>query len=273
MDIFEGLLTQFSLFSVTDIDSAASNSNNPSLTDVQRGKKVANYITKGTILAQKGIKKGTSIAAKGINKSKIYLKKRIRTREQKHVSAKTLQRIKQARMATSTAVSVSKAIVTGAKVVCGELAISASNAASNTKWGSKVINSKNGKVQAAKEIGKASLVGLLVLVEELEIAAVVLISEIADASADVVQYKYGDEVGNVAHETANVVKNVANIGKNVFELGAGPMLGTFAANAAVDMMSTEEEKKQVRNVNSDAKSSSTVALLASTVLAHNSSNL
>ena len=117
------------------------------------------------------------------------------------------------------AVKVSKAVVVGAKVMCAELGAAASDAASKTKMGQKFKSSDSGKVQAVKDVGKATISGTLVIIEELHNAAIILVSEMADSGADLAKYKYGDQVGDAAEDVADIVKDGSHVVKNVYDLG------------------------------------------------------
>ena len=94
IDMFEGLLSEYSQYQLDEGYEADNETQNdteekqsqltPQEKDakyVEKGKKVASYIQKGTVLAQKGIKKGTAVASLGIRKSNEYLKKKISTRK------------------------------------------------------------------------------------------------------------------------------------------------------------------------------------------------
>ena len=231
IDMFEGLLSEYSQYQLDEgyeadndeeksqIETTPKTQEEKDAQIAEKGKKIASYIQKGTKLAQKGIKKGTVAASIGIRKSNEYLKRKISTRKQIQVSEKTKGRIQKAKLVSKGAVKVSKAVVVGAKVMCSELAASASDAASKTKIGQKFNNSDSGKIQAVKDVGKATISGTLVIIEELHNAAIILVSEVADASADVAKYKYGDQVGDAANEVADIVKDGSHVVKNVYDLG------------------------------------------------------
>ena len=94
LEMFEGLLTQYSQFQVqatdddddggdddndgdgddTTSDTAVASNSNDRL--VRYGLKAAEYLKKGTVVAQKGIQKGTVIAAKGIRRARDVAKKK-----------------------------------------------------------------------------------------------------------------------------------------------------------------------------------------------------
>eukprot|EP01084_Bolivina_argentea_P242564 406879_1 len=257
IEMFEGLLSEFSQY---QIDEELQNEAQPSEatadkdTDekskdakyAEKGKTVASYIKQGTALAAKGIQKTTSVASLGIRKSNEFIKKKIKTRKQVEVSDKTKGRIQKAKLVSKGAVKVTKSIAIGAKVLCSELAAAASDAASKTEMGQKFSNSDSGKIQAVKDVSKATIVGTLTIIEELHNAAVVLVAEIADSGADLAGYKYGDEVGGAAQDVATVVKDGSLVIKNVHELGWKQMAQTMTGQGAIDMMSTEEEKEKQR---------------------------
>jgi len=256
VEMFEALLTQYSQFQEQTIvedeedeeeevgakseakleGGEKSDEKNKEDKAAKYGKKAAKWIRKGTNLAQIGIKKGTVLAGKGINKSKEYLKTQITTKEEVHVSETTKDRIKKAKVASSAVVKVSKAVVVGATTMCAELASNLADAASKTEIGQKIQNDKSERMEAAKEVGIATLQGALLLFHELEEAALILVGEIADASADVAQYKYGDEVGEVAQDTAEIVKNSASAARNVYDISLEVVAGTTAANTGIQVL-------------------------------------
>ena len=132
------------------------------------------------------------------------------------------------------------------QVMCSELAASASDAASKTKLGRKLQDSESGKVCAAKHVGKATISGTLAILEELHKAALVLVAQVADSSADLAHFKYGDEVGHAAEDVAHIVKDGANVVLAVHELGLKQMAAHVVAEGVVDVMSTDEEKAHNR---------------------------
>ena len=149
------------------------------------------------------------IAAKGIRKARDAAKTRIDKREPKHVSEKTQTRIKQAKMASGIAVKVTSAVVVGAMAACNELAGAMADTAKKTQYGQKFAENDNENVKAAKEVGKATITGVIVIIDELKNAAVTLVSEVADAGADVAGHTYGDEVGVAAKGVAEIVTDGA----------------------------------------------------------------
>ena len=62
--------------------------------------------------------------------------------------------------------------------------------------------------------------------------------------ADVARHKYGKNVGDAADEVSGIVKDSSQIVKNVTDLGVKPMARTVVGNAAIDVMSDDQERKK-----------------------------
>ena len=206
----------------------------------------------------------------------MLLKKKITKREEREVSEKTRARIKQARAASGIAVKVTQTIVIGTRAACNEFAIAISETAMKTKAGREFANNDNATLQTAKEVGKATISGALLIIEELENAAVLLVSEVANAGANVAEHKYGAEMGEAAKDVAGIVSDSAAIVKNVGDVGVKSLVGRTVGHAAIDVMSTEEQKRQERRErDADASldpSVKTAALMAATMVANSDTN-
>ena len=197
-------------------------------------------------MAKKGIQKGTAAATVGIKKSNQFLKSKITTRKDVKVSPETQARIEKAKVMSKGAVKVSKAVAVGAAIMCSELAAAASDAAAKTEYGQKFKSSESGKVKGAKEVGKATISGVIVVWEELQNAALILVAEVADSGADITRHKYGDSAGKAADGVADIVKDGSQVVMNVHDLGAKELVKAVALDGAVDMLSTEEEVQKNR---------------------------
>lgn len=284
IEMFEGLLTQYSQYETkieeiegeeNDEKKEEDNNNNNKNEKIEKlGKKITQYVKKGTVYAQIGIQKGTVIISKGIRKAKDEIKLHIKVREDKVVSEKTKERIQKAKLASKTIVKVSKAVVVGATAACNELTNIIVDSASKSEWGKKISENNDPKVQAAKDIGKASIIGVLLLYEELQNAAIILVSEVADASADIATHKYGDNFGkDAAYQIADIVKDSSHIVKNVTDLGPKNITLNVLGNAAVDIMSDPDEKDLHKNTRQNqAKIDPNVQNIALATLAISSSS-
>lgn len=232
------------------VSSAAANASSSSkISDAEyeeKGKKVASYIAKGSAMAKQGIQKGTAAASVGILKSNKFLKKRITARQNVKVSPQTQARIEKAKVMSSGAVKVSKAVAVGARIMCSEMAAAASDAAKKTEYGQKFAKSESGKVKAAKEVGKATISGAIEIWEELNNAALILVAEMADSGADITRHKYGDSAGDAAVGVADIVKDGSQVVMNVHDLGMKAVVKAVAIDGAMDMMSTDEEVQKNR---------------------------
>jgi len=197
--------------------------------------------------------------------------------ENKPVDPKTFEYIQKAKIASKTAVTVSKAVVIGAYSACNALASNLADAAAQTSFGQSVMNNKSVKMEIAKDITKNTIAGAFIIYEELQNAAIVLVSEIADASADVVEHRYGEQMGTAAKQTAGIVKDSAQLIKNVTDVGLAPLTANIVGTTIVDTISTDEEKmkqKQIEhnmNSTSEVKTAAMLATATSTTVATNSS--
>jgi hypothetical protein len=210
------------------------------------GLKAAALMKKGTALASAGIAKGTVVAASGIRKAKEYAKKKTTKTEDVEVSETTRERIKKVKAGARGAVKISNAIVVGARSMCSEMSSSLADAASKTEFGKKMKEDESERTVAAKAVGKAAIVGIVTIMEELEEAALVLVAEVADSSAEVARHKYGDQVGEAADDTADIVKSGSKVVKAASDLTVKAVVKHTAADAAVQTLSTDEERAELR---------------------------
>jgi len=294
IEMFEGLLTQYSNFQIQEESENETEDNNETKNntsiisdlklnindeDVEKtGKQISSGIKKGTEIASKSIQKGTQMAAQSIKKAKDYMKSKMETRENKHIDPKTIERIQKAKMASQVAVKVSKAIVVGAYSACNELAQSLADTASKTKFGQSIANDKSAKMEIAKDITKNTIKSAFIIYDELQNAALILVAEIADASADVVEYRYGQQMGLAAKETAGIVKDTSNVIKNVSNIGVTHIAASIVGTTIVDTLATDEEKtqmqKQTQNpmIDNNIKTAAMLAIVATTNDDNNNNN-
>jgi len=206
-----------------------------------------------------------------LKKAKEYMKSQIKIREDKHIDPKIIDRIDKAKTASQVVVKVSKAIVVGAYSACNELATNLAEAASKTSFGQSIINDKTPKMEAAKDITKSAITGAFIIYEELQNAAIILVGEIADASADVVEYRYGQQMGVAAKHTADIVKDTSNIVKNVTDIGVNTLAANIVGTTIVDSIATDNEKAQMKLIqdNMIQYNIANVAILATTIDTNN----
>jgi hypothetical protein len=253
LELFEDLLGQYSQFTLQMVPRTQFEKHEeekkvmeaaPQKVDDVREREhvIAVYVKKGADFTRKGIKKGTAILMNGIDKTVQEVKVRIQVREEKPVSESTKKRLLQARVASDKAVKISAAVLDTANKACNELATAIVQGAFK-KADSKPTSAS---MKNAKDIGRASVVSALMILEELQEAGMILVAGLADASAEVTEHRYGDEMGAQAKQVAKIVKDSALVVKNVSSMGWKKVLKRLAGNVAVNVLSSDEQENAKR---------------------------
>eukprot|EP00164_Ancoracysta_twista_P000749 GFYU01000985.1.p1 GENE.GFYU01000985.1~~GFYU01000985.1.p1 ORF type:complete len:394 (+),score=87.63 GFYU01000985.1:36-1217(+) len=216
-------------------ESAASSSAGPPPPEVPTAHKVGGGIEKAGEYVAKGIGKAAKLTGGGIAKGGQFLKSKINKKEQEtKVSEKTRDRVRYTRAATGTAVKVSAAVVTGAVAMAQSLARGIAASVSDTDTGKKLGEKKI--VQDAKVVGVSTLVAADTIYQELVGAAKVLLDVTAETTADLVEHRYGEEVGQVAHNVGGIAKDVGQTAVNLERIGPKAILKTTAKHTAREVL-------------------------------------
>lgn len=78
-------------------------------------------------------------------------------------------------------------------------------------------------MESAKLYAGSAIVGYQMLVEAMMDSSTLLVAASSEAAADVVEKRYGEEVGSVAHDVAEIAISVSKTSKNVSKLGYMPV--------------------------------------------------
>jgi len=146
-------------------------------------------------------------------------------------------------MAGKAAATVSSALVTGAMVAANALSTQLSTSISNTEMGQRMAANENPKVKAAKEVVKSTIAGAVTLLDETVDTGLHVVKGATDATVDIVGHKYGSEVHAAAKDVGGIVSDTATAAANVNKLGVSALASRMAATTAVDVLSTEDERK------------------------------
>jgi len=208
------------------------------------GLKLAEYIRLGTVKLVEGIRFVSEKSGTGLKAGGDKLKERIVPNEQPlKVSPTTQSSIAKAKLAGKTAATVSSALVTGAMVAANALSTQITASFNNSEMGQKISGVENPKMKAAKEVVKSTISGAVILLDETVNAGLHVVKEATNATADVVGHKYGTEVRVAAKDVGDIVNDTATAAANVNRLGVSALARRVAATTAVDVLSTEEERK------------------------------
>mmetsp|Transcript_18056 Transcript_18056/g.27081 ORF Transcript_18056/g.27081 Transcript_18056/m.27081 type:complete len:567 (-) Transcript_18056:53-1753(-) len=225
--------------------------------DDNKGKSVGDKISAGVTVAADaavtGIGYTAKFAAATVRQTAQILKSTLKPREEKReVSERTKKYVKTAAAWSGKAVVVSKHAASTAVAVADALATKLAEALKSTqiyKDNEDKMNSKG--VQDAKKVVKAGLEGSIKIVDAMIDAGVMFIAEVAVASAEVVEHTQGEEAGAVAKDASEIVKNTAGTVANMRYVGLGRIAKQAVLGTTVEMLGTEEEKKQLKEGKED----------------------
>lgn len=198
-----------------------TNEGNRMKNDLKRGdtNSTVSNIDKATKNTVQFIQLATKTSANQIHSVKTVLIQRIPQETTNHVKIdpsmqkKLTQAKNTTKLVTNVGGSVVKAIGVGAGQTIGVIASDAMKVMENSETVSKHINKNPIAYNNIKVVGKKTLNSYLTINAELQNAAVYLFSESAHAAADVVDAKYGSEVGKAVHDSVEVAVNVVEIFK------------------------------------------------------------
>lgn len=209
------------------------------------GHKVAKAIGVGGTHLAKGIKTAAVFGGKGILSGSRFVRSKIKRRDEKtEVSDKTKKRIKAAKVASTGIVTVSKALVVGAVAAAGAISTGIANAASETSYGKKLSEQSGPKTEAAKHVVKNSVVAAVEIIVALEEAGLQLLKDTGTATADVLEHRYGEEVGEASKDVMGVAYDLGSAKIAMNKVGVKAMAKRAAAGATIDLASTAEEREE-----------------------------
>jgi len=198
---FENLLQNFSAYSeaqdVLSQQDIAKDTNTKVAESADTG---LAYVQKGTNVVTESIDTVSKATSKGIKWATKMIKKRIKPNEKPlEVSDNVKWQSEKLRQMGGVAVTFSKSMVTGAVATASQLSNAVYENAHGTSQGAKLEKAmEDPKAQAAAKVAIVSAGAAWEIYLAMAQAGVQFVQDIADASADVVEHKYGEDAGLAA---------------------------------------------------------------------------
>lgn len=225
--------------------------------------KLASVISRGGKLGLHVIDSGTERVKQGIHSATEKAKEKLPQKEvPTQVSDATRAKVEKARMASNVAVNVTSAMFQGAMDAVTQMSDSLKPVLTEylEKAGVKSDKPTGPKTKAAINVTKSSAKAALEIYLATREAAVAVMSASMDATAELIDHRYGQEAGGVAKDASNTAKNALEVTKNIGGLG----VKSIAKKLAVDtvLKSVEEPEilgpgEPVPQVESDLKEQNT----------------
>jgi hypothetical protein len=194
---------------------------------------ISTGIAVGADYLVEGITAGSQLVAVGAHKGGEFIKGRITPpAEPVRVSPKVTSTIYVAGKLSPVCVAVSKALINSLATLAEEIGSAVAGSIVNSTLGSKVaIKKESPTSQAAKEMGKTSLQAFINIWDACEKAGRLLLKETGNVTIDIVQTKYGDEVGQVTRDGLKIAGNVLETAYNVDQMGVKKIMKKAAKHA------------------------------------------
>jgi len=218
--------------------------------------KLISVISKGGKLGKEVIDKGTEKTKKGITIMTVKAKEKIPKKEQPlNVSSGTKAKIEKAKLASGMAVTVSSSLLKGALEAANNLTEQLTPVLKEylEKKGLKTDKPAGPKTDAAITVGKQSLKTAIELYFAMKEASVVLMSASLDATAELIEHRYGDDAGAAARDVAVAGKNALEASKNLGGIGVKQTAKKVLADTAIRSLDAPEEARQARQQREAAK--------------------
>ena len=229
------------------------------------GDKVATGVGVATDAAVKGIGLTAKFAAGTVRQTVKILKKTLKPAPKpKTVSETTKRYVKTAASWSGKGVTVTKHMASTALAVADALSGKLTQAIEQStvfKKNKEKLDSK--AAQDAKKIVKAGIEGSFKIVDAMVEAGLMFVAEVTLATGEIAEHTQGGEVGAVAKAAGAVVTNAAKAGANLRFVGVAPLAKRAMLGTTIEMLGTEEEKKQA----AEGKESNATASLAVNLIA------
>jgi len=181
-----------------------------------------------------------------VQSGSMYLKNRLTPHDPLapvSVSPSFQRRVNAAKMASGVAVTISKAVVLGAMSAISMFGSTVGDSISATSLGAAIQRKGGVRTEAVKHVGKTTFGAVAKLYEALELAGLVLLRDVTDATVQVVTHKYGPEVGRTTHTGLGVVTDVTIATSQMRSVGVKAILKKTAKESAIQSLADEEERK------------------------------
>jgi len=186
------------------------------------GNKLASVISKGGKLGLDVIDRGTEKVKSGIHVATEKAKERLPQKEvPTQISESTKAKVEKAKMASTMAVNVSSAMIKGAMEAVNQMSDSLKPVLNEylDKTGMKSDKPAGPKTKATINVGRQSLKAALEIYLAMREASVALMSASLDATAELIEHRYGNEAGGLAKDASYTAKNALELTKNLGGLG------------------------------------------------------
>ncbi len=234
------------------------------------GQSVSRGVEQGGRLVAGGLTAAAATMGQGMHWGSNWLISRIKPKEQPvEVSERLETNIRRAKQISGVAVTVSAALVTSVIGMTSQMANIIASEVKNTDIGKKLAT-KGSKddpsststaltttpaasisssiadhpaVGAIKDVAVSTLVAMGEIQSALMQAGVTLVDNATAATADVVEHKYGENVGRVTRDTAAVLTDTAKAAGNMASIGPKSIAKTTAKKTAASLVIDDEEKR------------------------------
>jgi len=211
---FEQLLRQFSTF--VDATEVVNNDGVEGMEDltmdnnfriVNATSKSVTYVQKGTAMMTDSISTLSHATSRAIKWGAEFAKKHIhKNEEEMEVSDNVKWQAQKIKQAGGAAVTLSKSLVTGAIATASQLTHTMYTSASSSNTGQRMERvMQDPKAQSAAKVAVVTVDAAWQVYMAMAQASLTFCDDIAEATADVVEHKYGEQAGGVARDGMSAV--------------------------------------------------------------------
>jgi len=210
---FEQLLQQFSAFAenIGEILAAGHDGDikdDANMQIVNATEKGVSYMQKGTSLMTESISTLSKFSGKGIKWATKKAKAHMKEGDEMEVSDNVKWQAKKIKQAGGMAVTMSASLVTGAVATAQSLTHSVYEQASSSESGKKFEKvMENPKAQSAAKVGVVAANAAWEIYLAMAEAGVQFVEDVADATGEIVEHKYGKDAGDVAKDGLHAVSD------------------------------------------------------------------
>jgi len=207
---------------------------------------VAKGVEKGGKIIVKGVEEGGKLLNKGVELGGSYIKSKTTPNETPTPVNPILKgTVKVASSVSPYAVKITKGLATGLAIVAKEIgSVVAHKIIENTSTGQKMSNTFNGpKTEAATNVGKNALIGFVNIWESLEDAAKNLLVQTQKSTVDVVDYKYGKDMGETTGHAISVGIDVVDSVHTAKKVGVKKLAKAIVKETVIETATKLSEDK------------------------------
>eukprot|EP00759_Apiculatamorpha_spiralis_P057476 PhF_6_TR8670/c0_g1_i1/m.13562/K19366/SPG20; spartin len=244
IEVFQGILQEHCNFRRKEVKETARSAPvttvNAEVTasSPEQKKSLSDKVTGGVLaagaLAVKGLQVGSTLLAGAITSGSDKLVEKVPAREQPvQVSDETLQKLKTTRMMSKTAVTISATMAQTAVGVSMLLADQIANHVGKSEHAGKLHDPR---LEGAKKVGLAAVGVAAEVLTSVTAATKTILTCTADATAKLVEHRYGTSAGEAAREGLGIVGDGIEVSMNA---------ESMAAKAIAKKVGTQALKKSV----------------------------